>query len=151
MSRVLCYVANGTIPYQGRRGCARYKQEKEEEQRKLHGPAWDAMDYIQKGEARTALRSSGVQPVKIYRTESKTKKTLFGLSSRRVEEVVSVQSGWILGELQLTYTTRLYGDDIWEIRNASKRTIYSKKHVHVVNDLKACPILPSNRSTCPQP
>lgn len=86
---------------------AKYDEELAEQERKHFAPQVEAEQYFLTGAARNALITSGVQPVKIYKTQWELKNVLFGLSSRSVEKVVSVQRGWFLGELPWSYTRRV--------------------------------------------
>ena len=57
--------------------------------------------YFESGAARTALLTSGVQPVKIYEVEKRVKKGF--LFTREVNNVTLLQS-WILGEFEWKYS-----------------------------------------------
>jgi serine/threonine protein kinase len=80
---------------------------REELERERLAPYVEAREYFKSGSARTALQTSGVKLVEIYKTEMKSKQTLFGLSSRLVEEIVSTRRGWIIGKLPWGLTALL--------------------------------------------
>ncbi len=77
----------------------------------------EAREYFHSGSARTALLSSGAQPVNIYQTQRKFKKGFFSRNNQWVEVVTSVRRGWILSAITVGYAAP-FGE-------ASSKTDYS--------------------------
>jgi serine/threonine protein kinase/pSer/pThr/pTyr-binding forkhead associated (FHA) protein len=66
----------------------------------------EAREYLHSGAARTALLTSGVQPVNIYQIQRKLEKKFFSQSYRTVEVITSIRRGWILGDIAGEYRSQ---------------------------------------------